>query len=175
MKTLGLIRHAKSDWSDEDKRDFDRGLNARGKRGARLMGKHIRAQGTQWDRLVASPAERVKMTLAEALPKLEPEWDRSLYLATTETICEVIREHGGQGDALLLAGHNPGLADMVLKLVAPGAENDLFDEAKVKFPTASFAVFELAIDDWADIAEGCGTLVHFTRPRDLDPELGPED
>ncbi|MBU1253969.1 histidine phosphatase family protein [Qipengyuania sp. DY56-A-20] len=175
MKTLGLIRHAKSDWSDSDKRDFDRGLNARGKRGARLMGKHIRAQGTAWDRLVASPAERVKMTLAEALPDLDPQWDRRLYLASTEAICEVIRDAGGDRDALLLAGHNPGLADMVLQLVAPGSENDLFDEAKTKFPTASFAVFELAIDDWADIAEGCGTLVHFTRPRDLDPELGPQE
>ena len=119
MKTLGLIRHAKSDWSDSDKRDFDRGLNARGKRGARLMGKHIRAQGTAWDRLVASPAERVKMTLAEALPDLDPQWDRRLYLASTEAICEVIRDAGGDRDALLLAGHNPGLADICLLYTSP--------------------------------------------------------
>ena len=50
----------------------------------------------------------------------------------------------------------------------------LFDEAKVKFPTAAFAVFELDIDDWSQLKEGCGKLVHFARPRDLDPELGPE-
>ena len=50
----------------------------------------------------------------------------------------------------------------------------IFDEAKVKFPTAAFAVFELDIDDWADIKDGCGRLVHFARPRDLDPDLGPE-
>ena len=63
---------------------------------------------------------------------------------------------------------------MVFELVSPKNENDLFDEAKVKFPTAAFAVFELDIENWADIREGRGKLVHFARPRDLDPELGPE-
>lgn len=174
MKVLGLLRHAKSDWGQSDKRDFDRGLNARGRKGAGLIGKHIRDHGVRWDKLVASPAERVRITLEEAALDLEPEWDRRLYLASTDTIFDVIREDGGDADALLLAGHNPGFGDMVFELVAPKNENDLFDEAKVKFPTAAFAVFALDIDDWEDLAEGCGKLVHFARPRDLDPELGPE-
>ncbi|MBY6128250.1 histidine phosphatase family protein [Qipengyuania aquimaris] len=174
MKVLGLLRHAKSDWGQSDKRDFDRGLNARGRKGAGLIGKHIRDHGVKWDKLVASPAERVRITLEEAALDLEPEWDRRLYLASTDTIFDVIREDGGDADALLLAGHNPGFGDMVFELVSPKNENDLFDEAKVKFPTAAFAVFELDIDDWEDLAEGCGKLVHFARPRDLDPELGPE-
>ena len=72
MKILGLLRHAKSDWGQSDKRDFDRGLNDRGRRGARVIGDHIRAHGVDWDRLVASPAERVKQTLAAALPALAP-------------------------------------------------------------------------------------------------------
>ena len=50
-----------------------------------------------------------------------------------------------------------------------------FDEAQVKFPTATYAVLELAIDDWSELRPECGTLVHFARPRDLDPDLGPED
>ena len=174
MKVLGLLRHAKSDWGQSDKRDFDRGLNARGRKGAGLIGKHIRDHGVKWDKLVASPAERVRITLEEAALDLEPEWDRRLYLASTDTIFDVIREDGGDADALLLAGHNPGFGDMVFELVSPKNENDLFDEAKVKFTTAAFAVFELDIDDWEDLAEGCGKLVHFARPRDLDPELGPE-
>ncbi len=174
MKVLGLLRHAKSDWGQSDKRDFDRGLNARGCKGAALIGAHIRDHGIKWDKLIASPAKRVKITLEEAAIGPEPQWEDSLYLASTETICDVISEQGGDAEALLLAGHNPGFGDMVFELVAPKNENDLFDEAKVKFPTAAFAVFELDIDDWADLKEGCGTLVHFARPRDLDPELGPE-
>ena len=174
MKILGLLRHAKSDWGHSDKRDFDRGLNARGRMGAGLIGQHIRAYEVEWNKLVASPAKRVEATLDEARIGLEPDWEQRLYLASTETICDVIRETGGAADALLIAGHNPGFGDMVFELVAPENENALFDEAKVKFPTAAFAVFELAIDDWADLDEGCGKLVHFVRPRDLDPELGPE-
>ena len=175
MKILGLLRHAKSDWGQSDKRDFDRGLNNRGRKGAALMGDHIRAHGVTWDVLVASPAARVKQTLAAALPDADPTFEEKLYLASAQTICEVAREHGGEGDTLLLAGHNPGLGDMLFELVSPERENALFDEAKVKFPTASFAVYELAIDDWSDLDEGCGTLVHFARPRDLDAELGPEN
>lgn len=173
MKKLGLLRHAKSDWGPSDKRDFDRGLNARGRRGAALMGAHVREEGTPWDRLIASPARRVQLTLESAAIGPAPEWDERLYLASTDTIYNVL--HEASGDAVLIAGHNPGLGDMVLDLVAPSRENALFDEAKAKFPTAAFAVLDLAIDDWADLRPECGTLVHFKRPRDLDPELGPED
>ena len=174
MKILGLLRHAKSDWGQSDKRDFDRGLNDRGHRGAHVIGDHIAAHGVKWDTLLASPAKRVRLTLEDAMPNLEPVWDERLYLAGTDTIMDVIRESGGDAQAVMVAGHNPGLGDMLFELVSPRNENALYDEAKVKFPTAAFAVYELDIDDWADLRDGCGTLVHFARPRDLDPELGPE-
>lgn len=154
-------------------RDFDRGLNDRGRRGAALIGAHIRDHGVKWDALVASPAARVKQTLEAALPGLEPAFDKRLYLADADTLLDVARE-AGEAKAVLLAGHNPGLQDVLFALVAPSAENDLFDEATVKFPTASFAVLELAIDSWGALARESGKLVHFARPRDLDPALGPE-
>ncbi len=174
MKILGLLRHAKSDWGQSDKRDFDRGLNDRGHRGAQVIGDHIRKHGVKWERVIASPAQRVRLTFADALPGIEPQWDERLYLAGTDTIMDVLRETGGDAASVLLAGHNPGLGDMLFELVAPRNENALYDEAKVKFPTAAFAVFELDIDDWADLRDGCARLVHFARPRDLDPDLGPE-
>ncbi len=174
MKILGLLRHAKSDWGDNDKRDFDRGLNDRGHRGAKVIGEHIRQHGVKWDKLIASPAERVKLTLADALPGLDAKWDERLYLAGTDTIMDVLRDCGGDADTVLLSGHNPGLGDMLFELVPPRNENAQYDEAKVKFPTAAYAVYELDIDSWSDLRDGCGTLVHFARPRDLDEELGPE-
>lgn len=173
MKTLGLLRHAKSDWGQSDQRDYDRGLNARGRRGAALMGSHIREHAPPWDGLVASPAQRVRQTLDAAELGVAPVWDERLYLASTDAIFEILRS--ADGEAVLLAGHNPGLENMILELVAPSRENALFDEAKIKFPTAAYAVLELAIEDWAKIGPECGTLVHFKRPRDLDPKLGPED
>ena len=174
MKKLALLRHAKSDWDDIGTRDFDRGLNDRGRKGARLIGRHIGEYGTTWDAIVASSAERVQQTLAAAFPDADVILDKRLYLASVDTIIEVIQDHAGAADAVLVAGHNPGLQEMVFALVPPSQENALFDDAATKYPTATFAVFELDIDDWSDLREDCGKLVHFMRPRDLDPSLGPD-
>lgn len=174
VKTLGLLRHAKSDWDDASQRDFDRGLNNRGRRGAGLIGRHIIEHGIEWDALLASPAERVRLTIASALPHFDPVFDKRLYLASADTILETVEAHGGDHDAVLVAGHNPGLQDVLLELVSPSKENDLFREASVKFPTATFAVIECDIEGWGELRKFVGELVHFARPRDLDPELGPE-
>lgn len=174
MKTLGLLRHAKSDWDDLALRDFDRGLNDRGKRGAELMGRHIRQHGVTFDLLLASPAERVRLTLDAARLDIPVQWDRRIYLADGGTLIDVLRTVDDSAGAVLLAGHNPGLQQFIFDLVAVENENALFEAAAEKYPTATFAVLELAIERWAQCAPGCGKLIHLARPRDLDPELGPE-
>ena len=132
----------------------------------------------KWDKVIASPAVRVKLTLEGALPDVPVIYDQRLYLASFDTIVETIEAHAGSGDdeakAILISGHNPGLQDVLLELVAPGKENALFKEAVVKFPTAAYAVLECDIEHWADLKRYCAELVHFARPRDLDAELGPE-
>ena len=174
MKTLGLLRHAKSDWDDMSLRDYDRGLNDLGKRGAAVMGGHIRAHGIAWDLLLASPAERVRRTLEATRLDIPTRWDERLYLADSDALITLLQEIEDAPRAVLVAGHNPGLQELVFDLVAPENENVLFDEVTEKYPTATFAVLELAIDRWADCAPACGKLIHLARPRDLDPELGPE-
>lgn len=174
MKRLGLLRHAKSDWDDLSLRDFDRGLNDRGRKGAWLMGQHIRDHGAKWDLIVASPAERVKRTLEASELDIPVAFEEDAYLADSSTLMALVRDGGGDSNAVLLAAHNPGLQELALDLVPPDGEDSLFDEVMRKYPTAAFAVFELDIDSWEDLAKGCGKLVHFARPRDLDPELGPE-
>lgn len=173
MKLLGLIRHAKSDWDDLTLRDFDRGLNDRGRKGAALMGAHIAQLGKGWQKILASPAERVRRTLEASGLDLPVEFVPDAYMADAATLTGLLRERGGNADAVLLAAHNPGLQELALDLVAQENENALFEDVMAKFPTAAFAVLELAIDDWADCAPGCGMLTHFARPRDLDPALGP--
>lgn len=178
-KYLGILRHAKSDWGDGSQRDFDRGLNERGLRGSPLIGDHIRSEGTHWDMLIASPAERVKTTLELALPEMPVIYDERLYLASPDTIFDAVEDHAAKAtqepDAIMVSGHNPGLQEVILELVSPSHENDLFREAVVKFPTAAFAIVECNIDSWSGLKKFCGKLVHFTRPRDLDAELGPQD
>ena len=177
MKTLTLLRHAKSGWDDADLRDFDRRLNAKGKRAARTMGRHLRDEGLVFDHVVASPAVRVMETLdavAEGLGrKLSPEWDRDLYLAPAATLVERIRALPDAHERVLLVGHNPGLEDLVLLLV-PDRPERLRDAVEEKYPTASLAELTFA-DGWTGVGTGSATLARFVRPRDLDPELGPDE
>lgn len=178
VKRLGLFRHAKSSWEDMGVRDFDRALNTRGRKGAALMGRHIRDHGVKWDLVIASPATRVRETIdsaIEAVGEVPPiKWNDRVYLASVEVLLDILRESGGKRDAVLLCGHNPGLHELVFELVNEDIACPLLDKISGKFPTAAFAILELGIDNWADLAKGCGKLVHLARPRDLDSDLGPE-
>ncbi len=177
MKTLGLFRHAKSDWHDQRARDFDRPLNKRGRKGAAVMGRHIREYGQKWDRIIASPAVRVAETIeiaAEAAGNTPPvNWDRRIYLASSPTLMDLLREQESDPGSILMIGHNPGLEDIIFDLVPDDGSSPLRDVVEEKFPTATYAVLELDIDRWEDVREGCGRLVHLVRPRDLDANLGP--
>ncbi|WP_374943674.1 histidine phosphatase family protein [Sphingomonas sp.] len=172
MKTLTLLRHAKSGWDDMNLRDFDRRLNPKGKRAATVMGRHMRDANLAFDRVVASPAVRVVETLDGVASgygrTLAPVWDKRLYLAAASTLLDVVHELAPEHDRVLLVGHNPGLEDLVLLLAADAGE------AADKYPTATLA--ELTIGDaWTDASEGKAELVRFVRPRDLDPVLGPDE
>jgi phosphohistidine phosphatase len=177
LKTLTLLRHAKSGWDDPVARDFDRPLNPKGKRAAVAMGRHLRALGLAFDHVVASPAQRVIETIGEFEggfgTRLEPAWDRRAYLASPATLLDIIRETPAEAARLLLVGHNPGLEELVLLLVADAADG-LRDQVEEKYPTASVAEIAFAMKDWADVAPGTGRLERFIRPRDIDPALGPE-
>lgn len=178
MKRLTLLRHAKSDWHDPVKRDFDRPLNKRGAKAALLIGRFANAQQLAFDHLIASPAVRVAETLdifAEGYGHpVRTIWDRRIYLASSATLMDVIHDLPDSNQSVLMAGHNPGLEDLILGLVPDNGASPLRDEVEIKLPTASLAVMELAVDRWADTAPGCARLLSFTRPRDLDPALGPE-
>lgn len=178
MKILGLYRHAKSDWHDARARDFDRPLNKRGRKGAELMGQHIADHGIDWERIIASPAVRVAETIergAKDHARMAPViWDRRIYLASSATLLDLLHEQEGDPATILMIGHNPGLEDLIFDLVPDDGSSPLRDIVEEKFPTAAFAVLELDADSWADVHEGSARLVHLTRPRDLDPKLGPE-
>lgn len=177
MKRLTLLRHAKSDWDDPVARDFDRPLNRRGEKAALLIGQFARARKMRFDFAVASPAMRVVQTLDTFYggygERLDPHWDRRIYLASAPTLIDVVRDLPDDADSALMAGHNPGFEELVLALV-PDGDSPLRDDVEVKFPTASLAVLDLAIDHWAEAADNSAAIVSFTRPRDLDPALGPE-
>ena len=178
MKRLGIFRHAKSDWHDAVARDFDRPLNKRGRKGAAVMGRHIVDHGVAWQRVLSSPAVRAKQTIeiAEAATgvTIPIEWDRRIYLASSAQLADVLREQGDHIESLLMVDHNPSLEDLIFDLVPEDGSSPLRAIVEEKFPTAAYAVLELDIDHWADLDDGCARLVHLIRPRDLDPDLGPQ-
>lgn len=175
MKTLTLLRHAKSGWDDPVARDFDRPLNPKGQRAAVAVGRYMKTIGLEFDHVIASPAVRVVETLDHVGQgyggDLAPAWDQRLYLASTATLLDLVHDLPAGAAHVLLAGHNPGLEDLVLTLVPDGVP--LRDDVEIKFPTASLAEMRFDTDSWDGVKAGAGELIRFTRPRDLDPALGP--
>ena len=176
MKSLTLLRHAKSGWDDPVSRDFDRPLNPRGRRAARTVGAEMKAQGLRFDLVVASPARRVIETLDEVAAgygEIAPSFDERLYLASVATLLDIVRRAPEGVGRLLLVGHNPGMEELALRLARRDSDA-LRSEVEIKYPTGTVAEIELPVERWAELKEGAGRIVRFIRPRDLDPELGPE-
>ena len=178
MKILTLLRHAKSGWDDPVARDFDRPLNKRGRRAAVTVGRAMRAEGMTFDAVIASPAVRVVETLQDVGDgygrPLKAVHDADLYLASPAVLLDRILHVDDSVQRLLVVGHNPGLEQLATMLTGTDRSNCLA-ELEAKYPTATVAVIEFDVDHWADVAKGGGTLTRFMRPRDLDPELGPDD
>lgn len=172
------LRHAKSSWDDPVARDFDRPLNKKGEKAARIMGQYMKAQGLTFDHIIASPAVRVIETVDHVASgygkRIEPIWERRIYLASSATLMDVLREMDDGAGHILMLGHNPGMEDLILDLV-PETDGEMRSSVYEKYPTAALAQIDINIDHWADIDRGKGRLTRFVRPRDLDPDLGPDD
>ena len=157
MKSLTLLRHAKSERDSPDGSDFARSLNERGRNDAERMGQEIRRIGLRYDLIVASPAQRVVETL-EGVGGLPPLFDRRIYEASTGDLLRIVEEADDEVQRLMLVGHNPGFG-MLAGRLANGV---------VDFPTGALVEIELAIDHWRDAGEASGLLVRFIRPKELD-------
>jgi phosphohistidine phosphatase len=176
MKTLTLLRHAKSGWDVPVARDFDRPLNARGRNAARAMGREMRRLGLGYDLVLASPAARVTETLTELVQgygdAVATRFEETIYLAPPETLLALVRAADDAGARLLLVGHNPGIEQLALVLTEDGA---LRGEVAAKYPTAALAEIVFDVGHWREVAPGAGRLARFIRPRDLGEGLGPDD
>ncbi len=150
MKTLILIRHAKSSWNEMGMSDFERSLNARGLADAPLMGERLSlrlADAEQTlDVLLSSSAQRAEQTarlLAAALafPEHNIAWHRELYLAAPQTMLELIQTLPDQVTTAALVAHNPGISELAEKLTG-----ERFGDV----PTCAVITIELPIDHWLD-------------------------
>jgi phosphohistidine phosphatase len=162
MKTLFLLRHAKSSWDDPSLRDFDRPLAKRGKRDVPRVSKAFIKRGPIPDFIISSPAARARQTV-EAFVKsagldVRPQFDESIYGASSAELMKLIRRMPDAASCVMLVGHNPGIEDLVARLV--GSYN--------RMPTAALACIEFAVDSWKEVEYGEGKLLWLLRPKELD-------
>lgn len=178
MRTLTLLRHAKSTWHDPVARDFDRPLNKRGRLAAQAIGREMRNQDLAFDRIIASPAARVVQTIDDLADgygaALPTSFDGRVYLASTATLLDIVHELADDDQAVLIVGHNPGLEALALLLTREDGDK-LREQIAIKYPTATLAEISLPVESWTGVDRGIGKVSRFIRPRDLDPELGPDE
>jgi phosphohistidine phosphatase len=165
VKRLILLRHAKSSWSDSSLADAERPLSARGERDAPRMGDRLHERGTRPDLMIASPAVRTRRTaklVARALgyPEGEIRLEPALYLASPETILEVVAE-AGPTNSLMVVGHNPGLTTLVHRLLPDLGLDDL--------PTTGAVALDLETDGWTNLLDATRRLVYYDYPKNTAP------
>lgn len=166
MKTLFVVRHAKSSWEDIDLADIDRPLNERGKRDAPRMGKRLKEKNIHPQLFMSSPARRAFSTarrIGEVLEykKSDIKVNKDLYHATDDGILKVVLQLPDKYDEIMIFGHNPGLTDFVNTLLA---ENESIDNV----PTCGIVAFRFSCKQWSEISAVNAALLFFDYPKNKD-------
>lgn len=161
VKVLTLVRHAKSSWKDPNLSDFDRPLNARGKRCAPLMGKRLAARAKRPDLILSSPARRAVATMRKMMVEAggderEIVTDVRLYEADANQLLDLVRDIDDNRSNVLICGHNPGLTDLCNLL-----SNCFIDN----IPTCGIVSLGFHCDSWKEVEPRSGELIYFDYPK----------
>lgn len=161
MKTLYILRHAKSSWDNADLSDFERPLNERGLKAAPLVGGVMKANGFEPEIVLSSPARRAEQTAAlikeSAGIGAAIQFDERIYEASPARLLEIIAEQNEKAASFLLVGHNPGLEGLLKFLT--GELHPM--------PTAALAVVDLETEKWSEVNSVKGNLRTLIRPREI--------
>jgi phosphohistidine phosphatase len=162
MKSLYLVRHAKSSWDDASVADFDRPLNERGKHDAPVMAERLRERKKNIDVFVSSPAKRAIKTCRIFTEEYEVKESKiitinELYLASAETFYNVMAQLSNDHKHMALFSHNPGITDFA---------NTLCEEVHIdNMPTCSIFAVEAAIKKWEDFRSAKKRFLFFDYPK----------
>lgn len=162
MRTLYLLRHAKSSWKDANLADFDRPLSGRGRRAAETVGLFLKDKEITLGLVVGSPAVRARQTIEIVLrsAKQRPElrFDERIYEATVGRLLEIVSQLENEHKAVLLVGHNPGMQELLALLTGQSEE----------YPTAALAKIAFKNLKWAEVGNKKGSLEWLVKPKELD-------
>lgn len=170
-RTLYLLRHAKSSWSEPGVSDHERPLNERGRQAATRMGAHLAGVRPFPELVLCSDARRARETwerVERELPSPPPvRIEPGLYLAAPSAILSFLRGAAGDEECLLLVGHNPGMADLAAALAGSGDAAALARLSR-KLPTAGLVELRFEAPSWSALAPGVAHLASLTVPKDLE-------
>jgi phosphohistidine phosphatase len=161
MKTLYLIRHAKSDWNNPNLTDFERPLNKRGLRDAPFMGKELAKLNFKPELIVCSPANRTTSTAKficteNSYSIADVTFDQSIYESSIDNLISLINLLPNEKTEVALIGHNPSMT---------GLSNYLTDEYIGNMPTCSIVKIELEIENWDEVITGIGAIKFYIYPK----------
>ena len=171
MRRLILFRHAKAEPSELGLEDRARVLVERGRRDAAKIGAYMKSHALIPDRVVISPAARTQETWKFVAAALRPAPGASsadqIYDATPHAIFAVIKDAPSVAHTLMVVGHNPGLHEVALMLIASG-DIDARERLREKLPTAGLVIIDFAFDDWSKLHPQSGRLERFVTPKSLE-------
>jgi phosphohistidine phosphatase len=168
MRTLYLLRHAKSSWAEPALPDRQRPLAPRGRGDAKRIAKHLVRVEIRPELVLCSSAVRTRETLERLLVALGAgstvRLEDELYGASAEQLLERIRLVPAATTSVMVIGHNPGIQALALLLADDGADLDRLEE---KFPTAALATLTLQGTAWSQVAPGAAALTAYVVPKQL--------
>jgi phosphohistidine phosphatase len=169
MKTLYLLRHAKSSWKDPGLDDLDRPLNKRGRETAKTMAAYLRRAKIKPDVVLCSTALRAKQTLEPIAKAIKPPgvaFESRIYEVAQPELLN-LRDLPESVESALMIGHNPGLHDLALALAEAESRKHL-PPAEGKFPTGAMATFRFD-GAWKELRSNGATVLSFTSPKEVAP------
>ncbi|SDR36926.1 histidine phosphatase family protein [Pseudovibrio sp. Tun.PSC04-5.I4] len=170
MLRLMLLRHAKSDWSDDVLHDHDRPLNTPGWKAASRVGAHLHQHELLPKLILCSTALRTRQTLMELMPYLRGDTRiqlmRDLYNSSEGDYVDAIRAYGGGYSSVLVIGHNTAMQDTATELTGKG-NPEYMHQIQSKYPTGALAVLDFEEHRWSQIERKKGRIISFFQPRHL--------
>jgi|SRR4030095_367870 len=161
MKTLYLVRHAKSSWDEVDLSDHERPLAKRGKHDAPMMGKILAEREEKPDFIISSPAKRAYSTAKRMAKEFDYSTekihiDESLYMGDTDDFYKVIQSTSDEFNRIMLFSHNPEITYFANSAASANIDN---------IPTCGVVRVDFETNSWKEIKNKKGKLVFFDYPK----------
>jgi phosphohistidine phosphatase len=168
MRRLILLRHSTAASAEPGASDQDRELTAEGRADAALVGAYLANHSFRPDRVMVSPAARTRDSWRQIAAALRAApnavFDRRIYNASSQILFDVIAETPDDARIVLMLGHNPGLHELAVLLVANG-DIDIRERLRENFPTSGIAIIDFALDSWSKLHPRAGRLERFVGPK----------